>query len=63
MKWLQLTQANTGVKVYVNMNLVILIAPAKTGGSALVTTVREKESARIISVRESPGTVFEMLNS
>ena len=63
MKWLQLTQANTGVKVYVNVNLVVLIAPTKTGGAALVTSVREKESARIIPVQESPDTVIQMINA
>jgi hypothetical protein len=61
MQWLQLTQANTGAKIYVNMNLVVLIAPNKTGGAALVTTVLEKESARIIPVQESPATVVAML--
>jgi hypothetical protein len=63
MKWLQLTQANMGVKVYVNMNLIVLIAPNKTGGSSLVSSVQEKESARMIMVTESPDTIFKMMNS
>jgi hypothetical protein len=63
MQWLQLTQATTGVKLYVNMSLVVLIAPSKTGGASLVAAVREKESARIIPVQESPEDVMEMLDS
>jgi hypothetical protein len=63
MQWLQLTQAKTGVKLYVNMSLIVLIAPTKTGGAALVASVREKESARIIPIQESPEAVFQMLSS
>ena len=56
MHWLQLTQAQTGATIYVNMRLVILVAPNKTGGAALVTIVREKESARVVPVcREPPA--------
>jgi hypothetical protein len=62
MHWLQLTQAQTGATIYVNMDLVILIAPSKTGGTALVTSVREKESARIVPVLEDPQTIIAMLN-
>lgn len=63
MSWLQLTQVNTGVKIHVNMAHIVLIAPNKTGGSALVSDVREKESARIIPVQESPQQVAELLRS
>lgn len=63
MHWLQLTQASTGVTIHVNMALVILIAPSKTGGSALVTSVLEKESARLIPVLESPQQIADMLNA
>jgi len=62
MHWLQLTQAQTGATIYVNMSLVILVAPNKTGGAALVTSVREKESARIVPVLESPQEIMDMLN-
>ena len=61
MRWLQLTQANTGVKVFVNMELVVLIAPTKTGGSALVTNVMEKETARVVPVTEAPQRLMELL--
>ena len=62
MHWLQLTQARTGAKIYVNMRLVILVAPNKTGGAALVTSVREKESARVVPVLENPQQIMDMLN-
>ena len=63
MHWLQLTQAQTGATIYVNIKIsVILIAPSKTGGTALVTSVREKESARIVPVLEDPQTIMAMLN-
>ena len=61
MLWLRLTQANTGVKIHVNMAQIIVVAPNKTGGSALLTTVTEKESARIIPVRESPQDIAAMI--
>jgi hypothetical protein len=63
MHWLQLTQAQTGAKIYVNMSQVILVAPSKTGGSALLTTVLEKESARVIPVQESPQEIMDRLNN
>lgn len=63
MTWLPLTQANTGAKIHVNMAQIILIAPSKTGGSSLVASVREKESARIIPVQESPQKIAEMLKA
>lgn len=63
MHWLHLTQVNTGAKIQVNMDHVILIAPNKTGGSALVSDVLEKESARVIPVTESPQKIAEMLKS
>lgn len=63
MRWLNLTQVNTGAKIQVNMEHIILIAPNKTGGSALVSDVLEKESARVIPVQESPAKIAEMLKS
>ena len=63
MGWLQLTQANTGVAIHVNMALVVLIAPSKTGGSALVTSVLEQASARIVPVLESPQQIADMLKA
>ncbi|HZU87866.1 MAG TPA: hypothetical protein VE993_01280 [Stellaceae bacterium] len=42
--WLQLTQANTGAKIYVNMEHVIVIAPSKTGGANLMD--RERDDAK-----------------
>lgn len=62
MRWLQLTQANTGVTIYVNMDLVVVVAPSKTGGSALLTTAQEKEAARIVPVKEAPGEIAAMLH-
>ena len=62
MHWLQLTQAQTGATIYVNMRLVILVAPSKTGGASLVTSVREKETARVVPVLESPQDIMGMLN-
>lgn len=61
MTWLPLTQANTGVTIYVNMDQVIIIAPNKTGGSALLTTIVEKETGRIIPVREAPQEIATAL--
>ena len=61
MTWLRLTQGNTGVSIHVNMAQVVVVAPSKTGGSALMTAVREKESARIVPVRESPQDIAAML--
>jgi hypothetical protein len=63
MHWLQLTQANTGVAIYVNMEQVVVVAPNKTGGAALLTNVPDKETGRIIPVRESPQEVMTMLES
>jgi hypothetical protein len=66
--WLQLTQANTGAKIYVNMEHVIVIAPSKTGGANLVLTVSEttqktgRQAARIVPVRESQETIVEMMS-
>ena len=61
MNWLRLTQANTGVTIHVNMDQVILVAPNKTGGSALLTTVLEKDSGRIVPVKETPQEIGLML--
>jgi len=44
------------------MRLVILVAPSKTGGASLVTSVREKETARVVPVLESPQDIMGMLN-
>ena len=62
MNWLRLTQANTGVTIHINMDQVILIAPNKTGGSALLTTVLEKDSGRIVPVKETPQEIGAMLD-
>ncbi len=67
MHWVQLTQANTGVKIYVNMELVVLIVPSRRGGANLMLTVREpsqksgKDSARIIPVMETQDEVMAMV--
>lgn len=61
MVWLRLTQANTGMTIHVNMAQVVVIAPSKTGGSALLTLAMEKEAARIVPVKESPQEVAELL--
>lgn len=61
MRFLRLTQANTGVTIYVNMDQVVVIAPNKTGGAVLLSTALEKESARVIPVRETPQEVVAML--
>jgi hypothetical protein len=69
MHWIQVTQANTGVKLYVNMELVILVAPNRTGGANLMLTVREpspqggKESARLIPVVETQSEVMALLSA
>ncbi len=61
MAWLRLTQANTGVTIHVNMDQVVVIAPNKTGGAALLTTAPDKEAARIVPVKESPQEVAELI--
>jgi hypothetical protein len=67
MHWLQLTQANTGVRIHVNMDRVIVIAPSRTGGSNLMLTVTEtaprgsKIAARILPIRESPDEIMAMV--
>ncbi len=69
MHWIELTQANTGAKIHVNMDLVVLVAPNRRGGANLMLTVREpsersgKETARIIPVQESSPEVMEMVRS
>lgn len=62
MRFLRLTQANTGVTIYVNMDQVVVIAPNKTGGAVLLTTAIEKESARIVPVKETPQEVAALLD-
>ncbi len=61
MVWLRLTQANTGMTIHVNIAQVVVIAPSKTGGSALLTLAMEKESARIVPVKESPQEVADLV--
>ena len=61
MRYLRLTQANTGVTIHVNMEQVVVVAPSKTGGAVLLTTALEKESARIVPVKESPQEVMTLL--
>jgi hypothetical protein len=69
MHWVQLTQANTGAKIHVNMDLVVLVAPNPRGGANLMLTVREpspksgKESARIIPVQESQAEVMTLVEA
>jgi hypothetical protein len=66
--WLQLTQANTGAKIYVNMEQVIVIAPSRTGGANLVLPVSEtgqksaRQVARILPVRETQEMIVEMMS-
>ena len=62
MRFLRLTQANTGVAIHVNMDQVVVIAPNKTGGAVLLTTAIEKDSARIVPVKESPQEVVALLD-
>jgi len=59
MHFVQLTQANTGVTIYVNMEQVV--APNKTGGTVLLTTALEKESARVVPVKEAPQDVMALI--
>ena len=61
MRFLRLTQANTGVTIHVNMEQVVVIAPSKTGGAVLLTTAVDKDAARIVPVKESPQEVVAML--
>jgi hypothetical protein len=67
MHWLQLTQANTGVRIHVNMDRVVVVAPSRTGGSNLMLTVNEtaprggKIAARILPIRESPEEIMAMV--
>ena len=69
MHWIELTQANTGAKIHVNMDLVVLVAPNRRGGANLMLTVREpsersgKETARIIPVQENAPEVMELARS
>jgi hypothetical protein len=69
MHWVQLTQANTGVSIYVNMELVVVVVPNRRGGSNLMLTVREtsqrsgKETARIIPVQESQAEVMKLVEA
>jgi hypothetical protein len=66
--WLQLTQANTGAKIYVNMEQVIVIAPSRTGGANLVLPVSEttqktaRQAARILPVRETQEMIMDMMS-
>ena len=61
MQFLRLTQANTGVSIYVNMEQVVVMAPNKTGGTVLLTTALEKESARLVPVKETPLEIAALL--
>ncbi len=61
MHFVQLTQANTGVTIYVNMEQVVVVAPNKTGGTVLLTTALEKESARVVPVKEAPQDVLALI--
>jgi hypothetical protein len=69
MHWVQLTQANTGVKMFVNMELVVLIIPSRRGGANLMLTVREpsqksgKDSARIVPVMETQDEVMALIRA
>lgn len=61
MHFVQLTQANTGATIYVNMEQVVVVAPNKTGGTVLLTTALEKESARVVPVKEAPQDVLALI--
>lgn len=67
MHWVQLTQANTGVQIHVNMDLVVLVAPNRRGGANLMLTVREPtpkgggDSARLIPVQETQAEVMRLV--
>lgn len=67
MHWLQLTQANTGARIHVNMDQVIIVAPSRTGGANLMLTIAEtaprggKIAARVVPVQESPDEVMAMI--
>jgi hypothetical protein len=67
MHWVQLTQANTGVTIHVNMDMVIVVVPNRRGGANLMLPVREpspkggKDSARLIPVKESPAEVMKLV--
>jgi hypothetical protein len=67
MHWVQLTQANTGVRIHINMDLVVMVAPNRQGGANLMLTVREpsqktgQDSARIIPVHETATDIMAML--
>ena len=61
MRFIRLTQANTGATLHVNMDQVVVVAPNKNGGSVLLTTAIEKDAARIVPVRESPADVMALL--
>lgn len=63
MRFLRLTQANTGVTIHVNMDQVVVIAPNKTGGAVLLTTAVDKDSARIVPVKEAPQEVMALLDA
>jgi hypothetical protein len=69
MHWVQLTQANIGVRIHVNMDLVVLVAPNRRGGANLMLTVREpaaksgKDSARLIPVQESAAEVMKLVEA
>ena len=62
MRFLPLTQANTGMTIFVNMDQVVVVAPSKTGGAVLLTTAMDKETARIVPVKESPQDVLALLD-
>ena len=61
MRFIRLTQANTGVTIHVNMDQVVVVAPNKNGGAVLLTTALEKQSARLVPVKESPADVMALL--
>ena len=62
MRFLSLTQANTGVTIFVNMDQIVVVAPSKTGGAVLLTTAMDKETARVVPVKESPQDVMALLD-
>lgn len=68
MFWVQLTQATTGAKIYVNMEQVLVVAPSKTGGANLVLPVSEtaqkgtRQAARILPVRESQEIIMNLMS-
>ncbi len=59
MAWLKLTQSAKGTPIYVNLALVVRIAPDATGGSTLTTVAPDEDGLMSISVKEPPEQILE----